>query len=90
MASPPPSPFWPNRVGSILADHHFPDARLVYNDGGMARAGEREAVVGISDAHPWLNDWPVDGRTHDASLFARELQPMSAWPSIIDAASSAP
>jgi endo-1,4-beta-xylanase len=29
----------------ILADRHFPDAKLVYNDFGMENAGKREAVV---------------------------------------------
>lgn len=29
----------------LLADRHFPDAKLVYNDFGMERAGKREAVA---------------------------------------------
>jgi endo-1,4-beta-xylanase len=32
----------------ILADRHFPDAKLVYNDFGMESAGKREAVVDMA------------------------------------------
>jgi endo-1,4-beta-xylanase len=44
---------------------------------------------GISDAHSWLNNWPVNGRTNYALLFDRELQPKTAWQSVMDAAQSA-
>jgi endo-1,4-beta-xylanase len=41
---------------------------------------------GVSDAHSWLNDWPVNGRTNYALLFDRELRPKAAWQSVMDAA----
>jgi endo-1,4-beta-xylanase len=41
---------------------------------------------GVSDAHSWLNDWPVKGRTNYALLFDRQLRPKRAWQSTIQAA----
>lgn len=44
---------------------------------------------GVSDAHSWLNNWPVKGRTNYALLFDRELRAKRAWQSVIEAAGSA-
>jgi endo-1,4-beta-xylanase len=41
---------------------------------------------GVSDAHSWLNNWPVNGRTNYAQLFNRQLQPKSAWQRVIEVA----
>jgi endo-1,4-beta-xylanase len=44
---------------------------------------------GVSDAHSWLNNWPVRGRTNYALLFDRELRAKRSWQSVIQAAASA-
>jgi endo-1,4-beta-xylanase len=44
----------------ILADRHFPDAKLVYNDFSMERPGKREAVVRMA------NDFRARGVRLDA------------------------
>jgi endo-1,4-beta-xylanase len=41
---------------------------------------------GVSDAHSWLNNWPVKGRTNYALLFDRELRAKRSWQSVIQAA----
>jgi hypothetical protein len=62
-----------------------PSCRRLRGEGPVALAPAWAARVGQSR----LNRWPVNGRTHYASPFGRELQ-TEAWQSVIDAASSAP
>nr|MCU0326787.1 endo-1,4-beta-xylanase [Spirosomataceae bacterium] len=44
----------------------------------------RVTFWGVSDAHSWLNGWPVRGRTNYPLLFDRELNKKPAYDAVIN------
>jgi len=46
----------------------------------------RVTFWGVSDAHSWLNNWPVRGRTSYPLLFDRQCQPKPAFDAVVAAA----
>ena len=44
----------------------------------------RVTFWGVTDAHSWLNNWPVRGRTNYPLLFDREYQPKPAFQAVLD------
>ncbi len=56
----------------------------------LSRPGvERITLWGLSDAHTWLNGFPVRGRTNHPLLFDRQLQPKPAFDRVLQSISAA-
>lgn len=49
----------------------------------------RVTFWGVTDAHSWLNDWPVRGRTSYPLLFDRDCNPKPAFEAVIKTAMAA-
>lgn len=47
---------------------------------------ERVTIWGVTDAHSWLNDWPIRGRTSYPLLFGRDYLPKPAFQAVLQTA----
>ncbi len=47
---------------------------------------ERVTFWGVTDAHSWLNDWPIRGRTSYPLLFGRDYLPKPAFQDVLQTA----
>jgi endo-1,4-beta-xylanase len=76
----------PDSVQQALAKRYADLFAVFVKDHTMMH---RVTFWGVSDAHSWLNDWPVRGRTSYPLLFDRDCRPKPAFDAVIKTAAGA-
>ena len=66
---------FPDEMHHRLATRYDELFRLLLREPGVTRI----TLWGTTDAHSWLNNWPVRGRTNHALLFDRDFKPKPAF-----------
>ena len=70
----------PDKMQQALAKRYAELFAVLVKDHGQVG---RVTFWGVTDAHSWLNNWPIRGRTSYPLLFDRECKPKPAFDAVV-------